>query len=81
VQANAAGVISTSFPSISTNGTYKHQTVGTRIHFGILSNVPIWHPWTHDIEWKRSIRNPDDGENVWMRIGLALLDHTMVYLE
>ena len=62
-------------------GTYKHQTVGTQIHLGILSNVPIWHPGTHDTEREQCLRNPDDREHVRMRIGLALLGHAGVYLE
>ena len=62
-------------------GTYKHQTVSTKIHLGILSNVPIWHPRTHDTEWKQRLRNPDNGEYVRMRIDLALFGHAAVYLE
>jgi len=62
-------------------GTYKHQTVGTRIYLGILSNVPIWHPQIHDTERKQRLRNPDDGEHIRMRIDLALFDHAVVYLE
>ena len=76
------GVVSRLSPSIFRPvGTYKHQKVGTRVHLGILSNVSIWHPRTHDTEWKLRLRNPDDGEHVRMRIELALFDDTTVCLE
>ena len=53
-------------------GTHKHQKIGTRVHLGVLGNVPIWHPRTHDANRKRSLRNPDDGEHIRMRIVPAL---------
>jgi len=61
-------------------GTYKYQTIGARVRLGILSNVPIWHPRDHDANRNQRLRTPDDGEHVWMRISLALFDHTTVYL-
>ena len=61
--------------------TYKRQTVSGRIQLDILNDVPIWHPRTHDTEWKQCLRNPDGGEDVRMSIELALLDHPTVYLE
>jgi len=61
-------------------GTYKFETVSTRVHFDILSNVPIWHPRAHDTNRKQTLRNPDDGERVQMRIELAFFDHTAVQL-
>jgi len=61
-------------------GTYKHETISTRVHLGVLSNVPIGHPWAHDAKRKRLLRNPDDGEHVRMRIELALFDHAAVDL-
>jgi len=61
-------------------GTYKDETIGTRVHLDVLSNVPIWHPRTHDAQWKKRLRNLDDREHIRMRIELALFDHTTVYL-
>jgi len=61
-------------------GPYKYQTVGIRVRFGIVSNVPIWRPRAHDANWKRSLRNLDDTEHIRMRIELALFDHTAVQL-
>ena len=60
--------------------TYKHQTIGTRVCFGVLSDVPIWHPRAHDANRKQSLRNPNDREHIWMRIEPALFDHAMVCL-
>ena len=61
-------------------GTYKHQMVDARVHLGVLGNVPIWHPWSHDAKRKQLLRNPDDGEHVRMIVELALFDRTTVYL-
>jgi len=61
-------------------GTYERQTIRTPVRLGILSNVPVWHPRAHDAKRKQLLRNPDDGEHVWMRIELALFDHATVYL-
>ena len=33
-------------------GTYEYQTISTRVHFGVLGNVPIWHPRAHDAKRK-----------------------------
>ena len=60
--------------------TYKQQTIDTRVRLGVLSNVPIWHPRTHDANRKRRLRKPDDREHIWMRIELALFDYTTVDL-
>ena len=60
--------------------TYKHQAIDTRVRLGVLSNVPIWHPRTHDANRKLRLRNPDDRENIRMRIELARFDHATVYL-
>jgi len=61
-------------------GTYERQTIRARVHLGVPSNVPVWHPRTHDAKRKQLLRNPDDGEHVRMRIELALFNHVMVYL-
>jgi len=61
-------------------GTYERQTIRTRVHLGVLGNVPVWHPWAHDAKRKQLLRNPDDREQVRMRIELALFNHPMVYL-
>jgi len=61
-------------------GTYKRQAVGIRVHLGVLSNVPVWHPWAHDANWKQRLRNLDDREYVRVRIALALFHQTAVYL-
>ena len=61
-------------------GTYKRQTIGTRVHLGVLGNVPIRHPRTHDANGKQRLGNLDDREHVRVRIELALFDHTVVYL-
>jgi len=59
---------------------YKHQTIGTWVHLGILSDVPIRHPRTHDANRKRSLRHLNDREHIRMRIELAPFDHTAVCL-
>jgi len=61
-------------------GTYKYQTIDTWVHLGVLSNVPIRHPRTHDAQRKELLRNPDDMKHIRMRIALAFFDHTVVYL-
>ena len=61
-------------------GTYERQTIDTRVRLGVLGNVPIWHPRAHDANWKPRLRNPDDRENIRMRIELGLFDHATVYL-
>jgi len=61
-------------------GTYEHQTIGTQVCFGVLSDVPIWHPRTHDTNRKQSLRNPDDRKHIRMRTELAPFDHATVCL-
>ena len=61
-------------------GTYERQTIRTRVHLGVLSNVPVWHPRGHDAKRKQLLRNPDDGEHVRMGIERVLFDHMTVYL-
>ena len=63
-----------------TMSTYKNQTIGTRVRLGVLGNVPIWHPRTHDADRKQFLRNLDDPEHVRVRVELALFDYTAVYL-
>jgi len=54
--------------SSGSTGTYKPQPVGTRVRLGVLGDVPIWHPRTHDAKRKQHFGNFDDGEHVRMRI-------------
>jgi len=61
-------------------GTYEHQTIGARVCFGVLSDVPVWHPWTHDANRKQFLRNLNDREHIRMKIEPAPFDHTMVCL-
>ena len=61
-------------------GTYQDQTISTRVRLYVLGDVTIWHPRSHDAKRKQWLRNLDDRENVWVRIGLALFDHTTIYL-
>jgi len=61
-------------------GAYEHRTIGTWVHLGILSDVPIWHPRTHDANREQSLRNPDYRKHVRMRIEFALFNDTVVYL-
>jgi len=61
--------------------TYKRQTVGTRICLGVLSDVPIRHPRTHDANRKQFLRNLDDGEHIRMKFDLALSNYMVVCLE
>ena len=61
-------------------GTYKRQTIGTWVRLGVLGNVPIWHPRSHDANRKKRLRNLDDREQIRMGTELALFDHTAIYL-
>ena len=60
--------------------TYKQQTIDTRVRLSVLSNVPIWHPRTHDANRVLRLRDLDDRENIRMRIEFALFDYTTVDL-
>jgi len=59
---------------------YQDQPIGTRVLLGVLGDVPIRHPRTHDTKGKRSLRNLDDGEHVRMRVELSVFNHKAVYL-
>ena len=59
---------------------YKDQPIGGPILQGVLGNVPIWHPRTHDAERKQCLRNFDDGKHIRMGLELSLPDHKTVYL-
>ena len=48
-------------------GTYQHQPVGTQVRLGVLVDVPIWHPRSHDANRKQCLGNVDDRENI--RVG------------
>jgi hypothetical protein len=74
VQAIVGEVSRLSSLSFKLMGAYQHQSIGTRVRLGVLCDVPIWHPRTHDAERKPPLRNVDDREYVGMGNGLA---HTM----
>jgi hypothetical protein len=68
-------------------GAYQHQSIGTRVHLGVLCYVPIRHPRTNDVERKlRPLiqgilkhRKVDDREYVGMRNGLAPTRGSLVW--
>jgi hypothetical protein len=57
---------------------YQHQPISTRVHLGVLCDIPIWHPRTHDAERRQRLRNVDDMEYVGMGNGLALTMEDLV---
>ena len=54
--------------TIRSVGTHQRQSKGAGIHLGVLSDVPIRHPGTHDTKRKQPIGNPNDREDV--RVGV-----------
>lgn len=55
VQADA-GMVSRSPSSISRQtATYQCQPTGIRVRLGVLGDVPIRHPWTHDAKQRRCL--------------------------
>jgi hypothetical protein len=71
VQAIVVGVSRSSSSSFKLICTYQHQPIYTPVRLGVLRDVSIRHPWTHDAEWKQRLRNVDNGEYVGMGNGLA----------
>ena len=47
-------------------GTYQHQPIGTQVRLGVLVDVPVWHPRSHDANREQCLRNVYDRENVWV---------------
>ena len=47
-------------------GAYQHQPISVGVHLGVLDDVPIWHPRTHDTKRKQCLRNLNDREYVRM---------------
>jgi hypothetical protein len=58
VQAIVGKVSRLPSSSFKLMGAYQHQPIGTRVHLGVLCDVPIWHPRTNDVE--RKLRGPGD---------------------
>jgi hypothetical protein len=71
VQAIFGKVSRLSSSSFKLMGAYQHQPIGTRVHLGVLCDVPGWHPRAHGAERERCLRNADDREYVRMGNGLA----------
>ena len=51
--------------------TYQHQPIGTRVHLGVLCDVPSRHPRAHGAEREQCLRNTDDRKYIRMGNGLA----------
>jgi hypothetical protein len=60
VQAIIGEVSRLSSLSFKLMGAYQHQPIGTRVHLGVLCDVPSRHPRAHDAEREQCIRNADD---------------------
>ena len=71
MQTIVVGVSRSSTSNFKLIGTYQHQPIGTRVHLGVLRDVSIRHPWTHDAEREQRLRNVDNGEYVGVGNGLA----------
>jgi hypothetical protein len=80
-QSVVRGVRRPSLPISELVGTYQLEPVGIRVHLGVLGNVPIRHPRSHDAERKLCLRNLDDREYVWMRNIRVPLSFTTVDLQ
>jgi hypothetical protein len=74
VQAIVGEVSRLSSSSFKLMGAYQHQPIGTRVHLGVLCDVPIWHPRAHGAEREQCLRNADDRE--YIRIGNGLVQTT-----
>ena len=61
--------------------TYQHQAIGARVHLGVLDDVPIWHPRSHETKWKQCLRDFDDGKHVGVGIALAPFAYTTEDLD
>ena len=53
VQAIVGKVSRLPSSSFKLMGAYQHQPIGTRVHLGVLCDVPIRHPRTNDVEQTR----------------------------
>jgi hypothetical protein len=71
VQAIVGEVSRLSLPSFKLMGAYQHQSIGVRVHLGVLCDVPIWHPWAHGAEGELCLRNTGDREYIRVGNGLA----------
>jgi hypothetical protein len=80
VQAIAGVVSRLSSSNFKFIGTHQHQPISTRIHLGILGNIPTRHPRTHDAKRKQRLRNLDDREQIGMGDELEPVDSIMEYL-
>jgi len=60
--------------------TYQCQPISTLVVVSVLSDIPIWQPWTHDAKWKRRLGNLNNGEYVRVRIDLSPFNRKVVYL-
>jgi len=64
--------------SIRLTGAYKHQPIDVWVYLGVLDDIPIWHPRSHDANRKQylRLRNVKYGEHVRMGVTFTLLNHT-----
>ena len=78
VQAIVSEVTRLSVSSFKLMGAHQHQPIGTRVHLGVLCDVPIWHPRVHGAEREQCLRNADDGEYIRMGNGLVQMTEGLV---
>ena len=78
VQAIFGEVSRLSLSNFKLMGAYQHQPIGTRVHLGVLCDVPIWHPRAHGAEREHCLRNADDREYIRMGNGLAQMMEGLV---
>jgi len=79
-RANVGAVNRLSSTTFMSVGPYQHQPIGARVHLGVLGDVPIWYPRSHDAKREKSLGNLDDGKHVRVRILLAPFDCATEYL-
>jgi hypothetical protein len=74
VQAIIGEVSRLSSSSFKLMGAYQHQPISTRVHLGVLCDVPSRHPRAHGAEREQCLRNADDRE--YIRMGNELVQTT-----